>query len=63
MYSACIAILMSKKEKTLMVRMTEEEHIRLANYAKAKDVSMAKVLRDYVKRLPILGNSDNNGQE
>jgi predicted HicB family RNase H-like nuclease len=52
-----------KKEKTLMVRMTEEEHIRLANYAKAKDVSMAKVLRDYVKRLPILGNSDNNGQE
>lgn len=54
---------MNKKDKVLLVRMTEEEHTRLANYASSKDVSMAKVLRDYIKRLPILVNSDNLDQE
>ncbi len=40
------------KDKVLMVRMTKEEHKRLEAYAKAKDISMAKVVRDYVKKLP-----------
>jgi hypothetical protein len=43
-----------------MIRLSEEEHKRLEMYAKAKDVSMAKVLRDYIKRLPILANMDND---
>jgi hypothetical protein len=40
------------KLKRLEVRLSDEEFMRLKAYAKQKDVSMAKVLRGYIKRLP-----------
>jgi hypothetical protein len=46
------------KDKVLMVRMTQEEHEKLEAYAKFKDISMAKVVRDYVKKLPNLAKKE-----
>ncbi len=46
------------KDKVLMVRMTQAEHEKLEAYAKSKDISMAKVVRDYVKKLPNLVGKD-----
>jgi predicted DNA-binding protein len=40
------------KDKRLQIRLSEEEYVRLGAYAKRKDVSMAQVIRDYIKRLP-----------
>jgi predicted DNA-binding protein len=40
------------KEKRLQIRMSEEDYAKLEAYAKQKDVSMAQVLREYIKRLP-----------
>jgi predicted DNA-binding protein len=40
------------KEKRLQFRLSEEDFARLEAYAKKKDVSMAQVLREYVKHLP-----------
>lgn len=41
-----------------MIRLSEAEYSRLEAYAQRKDVSMAKVLRDYIKRLPNLSTMD-----
>lgn len=41
-----------KKDKILMVRMTQAEYNRLRCFAEHKDTSMAEILRTYVKKLP-----------
>jgi hypothetical protein len=43
-----------QKEKRLQIRMSEEDFCRLESFAKRKDISMAQVLRDYIKRLPVI---------
>jgi predicted DNA-binding protein len=40
------------KERRLQIRLSDEDYVKLENYAKQKDVSMAQVLREYIKRLP-----------
>jgi glucokinase len=40
------------KEKRLQIRLSEAEYNKLESYATQKDISMAQVLRDYIKRLP-----------
>lgn len=40
------------KEKRLQIRLSDEDFARLEAYARQKDVSMAQILRDYIKRLP-----------
>lgn len=40
------------KEKRLQIRLSEEDYNKLESYAKQKDISMAQVLREYIKRLP-----------
>jgi predicted DNA-binding protein len=40
------------KEKRLQIRLSAEEYTKLAAYANRKDISMAQVLREYIKRLP-----------
>ena len=40
------------KEKRMQIRMSDEDYARLEHFARQKDVSMAQVLRDYIKRLP-----------
>lgn len=41
------------KEKRLQIRLAETEYKKLEAYAHLKDISMAQVLRDYIKRLPL----------
>ncbi|NJK48424.1 ribbon-helix-helix protein, CopG family [Candidatus Gracilibacteria bacterium] len=40
------------KDEVLKIRLSSEDLERLKAYAKQKDVSMAQVLREYIKRLP-----------
>lgn len=40
------------KEKRLQIRLSEAEYNKLESYASQKDISMAQVLREYIKRLP-----------
>jgi len=40
------------KDKRIEIRLSDEDYIRLEAYAKQKDVSMAQILRAYIKRLP-----------
>jgi hypothetical protein len=40
------------REKILRVRLSEEEWIRLEQYAKSKKYTLSEVVRDYIKRLP-----------
>ncbi|NJK51312.1 DNA-binding protein [Candidatus Gracilibacteria bacterium] len=40
------------KEKRLQIRLSEADYNKLEAYANQKDISMAQVLRDYIKRLP-----------
>ena len=40
------------KDKRLEIRLSEEDYRKLEKYAESKDVSMAQVLRQYIKRLP-----------
>ena len=40
------------KEKRLEIRLAAEDFARLEAYAKQKDVSMAQILRESLKRLP-----------
>jgi hypothetical protein len=40
------------RDKRLEIRLTEEDYRKLEAYANQKDISMAQVLRDYIKRLP-----------
>ncbi|AFZ14025.1 CopG-like domain-containing DNA-binding domain [Crinalium epipsammum PCC 9333] len=40
------------REKSIKVRLTEEEFEQINLYAKTKDFSVSEVIRDYIKRLP-----------
>lgn len=40
------------KEKRLQLRLSDEDYAKLSVYAKRKEVSMAQVIREYIKRLP-----------
>jgi hypothetical protein len=40
------------KDKTLKIRLSTKEYEKLQDYAEAKDISMAQILRDYIRRLP-----------
>jgi len=40
------------KDKRLQIRLSEEEYNKLESYARQKDISMAQVIREYIKRLP-----------
>lgn len=40
------------RDKRLEIRLSEPEYSKLEAYAKQKDISMAQVLREYIKRLP-----------
>jgi len=42
----------TRKDKVMVVRMTPEEFLRLKAFAESKDVSMAQILREYIKKLP-----------
>lgn len=41
------------KDKRLQIRLSEVEYIKLEAHASQKDISMAQVLRDYIRRLPL----------
>lgn len=41
------------KEKRLQIRLSQIDYDKLEAYASQKDISMAQVLRDYIKRLPL----------
>jgi hypothetical protein len=41
------------KEKRLQIRLSQSEYAKLEAYASQKDISMAQVIRDYIKRLPL----------
>jgi len=49
LYVVCTDIM---KDKRIEIRLSDEDYIRLEAYAKQKDVSMAQILRAYIKRLP-----------
>jgi hypothetical protein len=40
------------KEKRLQIRLSDQDYAKLEAYAQQKDVSMAQILREYIKRLP-----------
>ena len=40
------------KDKSLKIRLDSEEYAKLQAYAELKKVSMAHILREYVRRLP-----------
>ncbi|XWK88136.1 MAG: ribbon-helix-helix protein, CopG family [Phormidium sp.] len=40
------------RDKSIKVRLTEEEFERISVYAKSKGFSVSEVIRDYIKRLP-----------
>lgn len=39
-------------DKVLTVRMTQKEYEKLQRYADRKEISMSRVVKDYIKRLP-----------
>jgi predicted DNA binding CopG/RHH family protein len=40
------------RDKSIKVRLTEEEFERINLYAESKGFSVSEVIRDYIKRLP-----------
>ncbi len=50
----------SKKDKILMVRMTEQEWQTLKAYAETEDCSMAAIIRKLLKKLPETEPVQNN---
>lgn len=40
------------RDKSIKVRLTQEEFERINLYAESKDISVSEVIRDYIKRLP-----------
>lgn len=40
------------REKSIKVRLTDEEFGQVAVYAKSKGISISEVIRDYIKQLP-----------
>jgi len=52
-YIYCMSLVCQMtKEKRMQIRMSDEDYAKLEDFARQKDVSMAQVLRDYIKRLP-----------
>ncbi|MFN7569792.1 MAG: ribbon-helix-helix protein, CopG family [Microcystis sp.] len=41
------------KDRRLQIRLSEEEYRKLESRAKQKDTSMAQVVREYIRRLPL----------
>ncbi|WP_206817003.1 DUF6290 family protein [Chroococcus sp. FPU101] len=40
------------RDKSIKIRLTEEEYERINLYAESKGFSVSEVIRDYIKRLP-----------
>jgi len=40
------------RDKSIKIRLTEEEFEQINLYAKSKGFSVSEVIRDYIKRLP-----------
>ena len=40
------------RDKSIKIRLTEEELERITLYAESKGFSISEVIRDYIKRLP-----------
>jgi predicted DNA binding CopG/RHH family protein len=40
------------KEKSIRVRLSDEDFERLKKYATKKDVPMSQIIRDYIRKLP-----------
>ncbi|MDJ0582571.1 ribbon-helix-helix protein, CopG family [Crocosphaera sp.] len=40
------------RDKSIKVRLTDDEFERITLYAKSKGFSVSEVIRDYIKRLP-----------
>lgn len=49
LYPICTPMI---KDKSLKIRLDSEEYAKLQAYAELKKVSMAHILREYVRRLP-----------
>lgn len=49
LYPGCAPMI---KDKTLKIRLDSEDYDKLQAYADLKKVSMAHILREYVRRLP-----------
>jgi hypothetical protein len=47
-------ILSMARKQTFIVKLTEEEKLKLVHYAKFKGVSMSELIQDYCKNLPSL---------
>jgi hypothetical protein len=45
------------RDKSIKIRLTEEEFERIKFYAESKGFSVSEVIRDYIKRLPKSGNA------
>ncbi len=41
------------RDKSIKVRLTDDEFERITLYAKSKGFSVSEVIRDYIKRLPL----------
>ena len=48
-----------QRSKRFPLDLTDEEFEKLKAYAASKDVSMAHILREYIKRLPNLKKDEN----
>lgn len=59
-YSKRYRSMASKKDKILMVRMTEQEWQTLKAYAETEDCSMAAIIRKLLKKLPETEPVQNN---
>ena len=50
----------TKKERIVLVRMTEQDWQALKAYAETEDCSMAAVIRKLLKKLPKIERGQNN---
>ena len=40
------------REKSIKVRVTDEEMRKVKRYAQSKSISIAELIRDYIKQMP-----------
>jgi hypothetical protein len=40
------------RTKSIKIRLTESEYLKINAYADSKQISVSEVIRDYIKRLP-----------
>ncbi|MEA5468293.1 ribbon-helix-helix protein, CopG family [Spirulina sp. 06S082] len=40
------------RNKRIVIRVNQDEYEKINRYAKSKDLSVAEIIRDYIKRLP-----------